>query len=190
MEERRRFFRIDDKVGLYFKAISEQEWGQYKDSGIAPTTDSQGLPCPALEQQITDAINSLRQVSGEAAEVAWLLNTKVNGLMELIAEDTALPELVKSMDVNISACGMAFRAMKSLQQNQLLYLEITLKQQEQPLIALAKVVSCSELEEAASLEQFLVRVDFCDIEPDAQELLIQYVVKQQGQLLQQKKHRK
>ncbi|MDE1461815.1 PilZ domain-containing protein [Spartinivicinus poritis] len=190
MEERRRFFRIDDKVGLRFKVVTEQEWEQFKETGGAPIVDSQAVPCPGLEQQLTEAIDSLRQVSVEAADVAWLLNAKINGLVELIATDTTLPDLIKSMDVNISACGMAFRTMKSLQQDQLLYLEVTLKQQEQPLIALAKVVSCSDLEETESLEQFLVRVDFCDIEPDAQELLIQYVVKQQGQLLKQKKQRK
>ncbi|WP_163835419.1 PilZ domain-containing protein [Spartinivicinus ruber] len=191
MEERRRFFRIDDKVGLRFKVVTEQEWQHFKENGVAPIPDSQGVACPGLEQKISKAIEKLKAISVEAAEVAWLLNAKMNGLVELIVEDATLSDLIKSMDVNISACGMAFHVIQPLQSNQLLYLEITLKQQDEPIVALAKVISCSESEEDTEIpERYLVRIDFHDIDHDTQELLIQYVVKQQGYLLKQKKHLK
>lgn len=200
MEERRRFFRIDDKVGLRFKAITQEDWNQFKESGKVVVADSQAQPCQGLEQQLTDAIDNLKSVSVEAAEVAWLLNAKINGLAELISVDSTLPELIKSMDVNISACGMAFRGAQLLQLDQLLYMEITLKSLDDPMVVLAKVVHCneesggegvsSEDDSSDSSGSYLTRVDFCDIEPDAQELLIQYVVKQQGQLLKQRKHQK
>ena len=184
-KEDRRYFRIQDLIGVSFRKLSEAEYHTRK---IA----SQYAEIPALdelsaiEQQFELLIDKVKIRHPEVAELGQLLNQKLKILVDNsgIAEGLQNPEEIPQQVVDISACGMAFGALEAMEAGQYLEVHLVLQSGRQYLKLLAKVVGSEEGYDISGDEDSgftsTVRVEFIDVSERIQEFLIQYVVKRQG----------
>ncbi|MFT7110598.1 MAG: hypothetical protein ACI843_002267, partial [Psychrobacter glaciei] len=97
VEERRRYFRIDDEVALSFTLLEDEKQGDAEDL-------NQEFHM-SLEVQIRHAMADLRSQNSKVAHVLDLINQKINLLRSAEEKDGSAPVLIGA---NLSACGVAF----------------------------------------------------------------------------------
>lgn len=187
-DERRRYFRINDTMGIAFHHIGKKE----ADSLAEQIMTKSGVVDYAanFDNRIHTLLDSCRLQSPIAAELIDLVNRKLNFVIHQMELDTNLMQKVayNVKQVNVSACGLAFFEDQELECGQLLHIDILLHPGELHVAAIAKVVDCHKaMNEVENREQFLVRLDYEYIHEHDQELLIQHIVKQQS--VQLKKQR-
>ena len=173
-EERRRFFRIDDEMAVYFVPITDDQDGE----SIEAMDVNQEYHM-TLEMKIRQAMVDVRSTSPKVAQVLDLMNQKINLLRaseELLHSEPVLKK------VNISACGVAFSWHEDIPLNQKIMLSLYLQPKHELIRTPAHVVGVvvNEDEETAAAEPYLLRIDFEDIHHSLQEVLIQHVVQRQA----------
>ncbi len=185
-DERRRYFRIDDSMGIFYRFIGDQE-----SKALAKESKERIGPidyAANFDNRIHTLLDSCKLQSPIAAELLDLLNKKLNFIITQMDIDT---DLMKSVaytmrQVNVSACGLAFATEELLKPGQMLQLDILLHPEELKIMALAKVIACEPVEDSEG--EFFARLDFTEVSATDQELLIQHVVKcQSSQLVQRRR---
>lgn len=175
-DDRRRYFRISDRMGVAFTPLSE---GQSEPEASPETRAEQRLArCNA---QITQLLEALASSAPETAQLGHLLNQKLNWLIEQELGGQQFSSLGEQSlrSVNISACGMGFRIDQPQLVGAHLDLELLLLPERQPLSTQAEVVACELVQD----EQYYVRLEFVNMDGRAQEELIQHIVRRQSELL-------
>lgn len=187
-QDERRFFRIVDFIGLCYRLIDEAEYKRLKVASRyaeVPSLDA----LSAIDQQLQLLLNKLKIKNADTAHVVALLNRKIDLLLEHsdIGEGLTKRDNIPQMQVDMSACGVAFPSMGPLERGQLVELELVLQAGKQHLKLLGKVVAsevgAEALSEGDSTMTHTVRLEFIDVSDEIQEYLIQYVVKRQSALL-------
>ncbi len=129
-----------------------------------------------------------------AAELLDLLNKKLNFVIQQMDVDAELMHKIAYTlrQVNVSACGIAFSNEEMLKQGQLLKLDIMLQPRELHVVAMAEVVDSTAMapEEIDGDRRCFVRLNFTEINPNDQELLIQHMVKKQSEQLKLRRQQK
>jgi len=179
VEERRRFFRITDTLGVAWRTLTEEELGD-NDILLNRPVDVYSM-LGSLENKITHKLGQFRIKDPLTAELIELLNQKLNCIAnQMEAESVLVQKLAHRMqEVNISACGVGFLVDEQLVIGQTLVLDLALRPSNVHVTCYGKVVGC---EAASEGEGFYVRLEFCDIDEADQELLIQHIVKRQVSL--------
>lgn len=178
MEERRRFFRLDDEVVMDFQAITQDEFSHWKENH-----SQQKSELKQLEQDIGNLIHQVRSVHPAIGQVLELLNRKLNLLN---GNSTTHPELNLSMTearvrVNLSACGMAFNTDADLRGSSHLLFNLQLKPSNAILSLAGNIVSIDDSGESDA--PYMVRVNFEGLKETEQELLIQHLFQLQSRTL-------
>lgn len=181
-EERRRYFRIDDTIGVSFRKLGPEEARAFSDKN---THQSGNFDYAAhFDNRIQTLLDACRVQNPIAAELLDLMNKKLNFVIRQLDVDTEMLQKIAYdlKQVNVSACGMAFTVDESLNQGDLLQLDILLQPAELHLVAMAEVVACEKRQELTedSADHLFLRLNFIDMHPNDQELLIQHVVKRQS----------
>ncbi|PID42976.1 MAG: hypothetical protein CSB48_07760 [Proteobacteria bacterium] len=200
-QERRRFFRITDKVLMSYRVVGDKsndsnesnESEQSEQSGVAGvSTGGIRHELNVLEEKLNKKMTRLRGDEPLIAEVLELFNQKIN---LLVGEDgKAISDSGEDdkqvMEVNMSACGIAFPSSEKISVGALLVLNLTLTLSFVNLCLSAQVVGVEERcidsdDEAGGLSRqpWVIRADFVDISEVDQELLIQNVIKRQSEQL-------
>lgn len=179
-EERRRFFRIDDEMAVYFVQIADD----VEEHELEAMDVNQEYHL-TLEMKIRQALVGVRSASPKIAQVLDLMNQKINLLRaseELLHSEPVLKK------VNISACGVAFPWHEDIPVNQKIMLSLYLQPKHELIRTPAHVVGVvvNEDEETAQDEPYLLRIDFEDIDHTLQEVLIQHVVQRQAYQLRKR----
>lgn len=184
-EERRRFFRIDDSMGVAYRCLGSEEALVF-----ARQSREQGSNfdyAANFDNRIQTLLDACRVQSPIAAELVDLLNKKLNFMVQQLDIDSGLIQSIAySMKrVNVSACGMAFTVLEALPVGQSVQLDILLHPSELHVMTMAAVVACEPMDEVdeQGRQQYFVRMDFMEINNSDQELLIQHIVKRQSALL-------
>lgn len=188
-EERRRYFRIDDSMGVSYRCIGNEE---------AKVFTKQSLEhggafdfAANFDNRIQTLLDTCKIQVPVAAELIDLMNKKLNFVIAQMDVDSELMHKIaySLKQVNVSACGMAFANEEVLKKGQLLQLDIMLHPSELHVSALAEVVDCIPLDvdEVQDDKICFVRVDFTEVNGNDQELLIQHIVKRQSEILKQKR---
>ncbi len=182
--ERRRYFRVSDLVGLRYRFLSEGE------TDLAVQTQSTSLKglLSQIEHQIATDLSILKNSHPEIHNILDLFNQKINlafghGLSS--AEEDDLEHSTSACQVNLSACGIAFPVAENVELNQHVHIELTLYPSNIRLQLLGAVIACDELAESLESASFLVRADFVNVSEIDQETLVQHVIKRQVQLLKE-----
>jgi hypothetical protein len=188
-EERRRYFRIDDSMGISYQRLGEEE---AKNFSLQAKEHGSHFDFSAnFDNRIQTLLDACKIQSPLAAELIDLVNKKLNFVIRQMDIDSELMHKIAYTlrQVNVSACGMAFGNEEKLNKGQLLQLDIMLQPSELHIVALAEVVDCKSLAADAEGSQldYFVRVDFRDINANDQELLIQHIVKRQSLILKQRR---
>lgn len=189
--EDRRYFRIEDTLGLQYRIISEDEAKALKESGAFNDLPQLDL-ISELDNQIQLLASRVKIKSQEMAELAMVLNKKMDFILTQLNTYHA-PHMSTQYEltpVDISACGLAFPCQEKLTKNTLLELSLILKPTNQLIKLLGRVVSSQKSPESQSSKPYIVRLDFDDISENIQEILIQHIVKRQGTLIKQMREKK
>jgi len=179
-EERRRYFRINDAIGVAYRLVDDSE---AESLAQAASDNSDGFDFVSnFDNRIQTLLESCKIQSPLAAELLSLMNQKLNFVIQQVGIDA---ELINSVayqlrQSNISACGLAFANEEALDIGQKLHLDLMLHPSEMRISSLAVVVGCEKLDEASDGLDYFLRLNFDSLNPTDQELLIQHVVQRQG----------
>ncbi|WP_430460385.1 PilZ domain-containing protein [Thalassolituus sp. LLYu03] len=178
MEERRRFFRLDDEVVMDFRAITQEEFANWKEHQTLQKSELKGL-----EQEIGALLHQLRSQHPTLGHLMELFNRKIN---LLIGDSEAHPELALSstearVRVNLSACGMAFSTNVDLSKQSHLLFNLQLKPSNAVLALAGNIIGVEKVPDPEN--PWLVRVNFEDLKEAEQELLIQHLFQLQSRTL-------
>jgi NAD(P)-dependent dehydrogenase (short-subunit alcohol dehydrogenase family) len=192
-KEDRRYFRIQDHIGVSYRVLTDAEYHSRK---IA----SQYAEIPALdelseiEQQLELLFEKVKIRTPEVAEMGKLLNQKLKILVNNsgIAEGLTHAEDIPEQLVDMSAVGMALGVNEAIDTGQYLEIRMVLQSGRQYLKLLARLVNCEEGYEVAEAYSgrftHTARVEFINVSERIQEFLIQYVVKRQSAQIKAKRN--
>lgn len=173
-DDRRRYFRISDRMGVAYRPLSETE----------PAVDAETSAEQRLARcnvQIEGLLEKLAASAQETAQLGRLLNQKLDWVIEQGRGDhpwSSLGEL-SIYSVNISACGIGLRLDEPQAIGAQLDMELLLLPERQSLTTRAEVIAC----EAVQNQEYYVRLEFSDMDSRAQEELIQHIVRRQSEML-------
>lgn len=188
-EERRRYFRVDDFMGVSYRCIGSEEAGAFVEQ--AKKNDGTFDLTANFDNRIQTLLDACKIQAPMAAELIDLMNKKLNFIMaQMDIDANGMHKLACSpRPVNVSACGIAFANEEVLEQGQLLQLDIILQPSDLHIAVIAQVIECVHLDEkqAAGELSCFMRLNFTEINSYDQELLIQHVVKRQSEILKQKR---
>ena len=184
--ERRRFFRIDDEVGLEYDLISEDE---YKNAPqeleqIKQSAFSLSAEFATLNNEYNPTLNGIRNTHPEIAQYLELLNNKIDAISTHFLEEEIDDLEENTCMVNLSASGIAFKCEQDFADNQPLKLRVILLPEKVGVFIYGRVQE--KLRSAEQKKQGIVCVDFEHIRYDDQELMIKHNLNKQMQLLRQR----
>lgn len=178
MPERRRFFRISDRVGVACRVLTDEEAQSRQDRNPYPVDT---LSLLSRYENTIDAL--LPQIkSKETAELLGALNNKINCIVAQLELDSRLVRDIahRVQKVNISACGMAFVFDQSVAVGRMLSLDLVLRPEGNHIATYGQVLDCE-----ATDDGYFIRLNFLALSPHDQEVLIQHIVKRQGTIIRE-----
>lgn len=187
-DERRRYFRIDDALGVYCRKLSPEEV-----SGFAARAAEHGGNfdfASNFDNRIQTLLDSCRIQTPIAAELLDLINKKLNFVIQQMDVDSEILQNIayQLKQVNVSACGLAFVSEQRFDRGDMVQLDLLLKPGDLHVVSMAEVIACEQLESQPGEEQqFFLRLNFREINNNDQELLIQHVVKRQSNQLKERR---
>ncbi|GAB2190954.1 PilZ domain-containing protein [Sessilibacter sp. MAH2] len=177
-EDRRRYFRIDDQIGVSYKIISENDLsGELKPLRVA---DNFGA-LRKLNKEIATTLQEVKLKDPLVGNVLEALDKKINVVINQLEMDNLLVQRIAHHvhEVNISACGMGFYIDEALAEATLLSLDLILIPDNINIGSFGRVISCESVED----KKYYVRLEFFGMSSVDQELLIQHIVRRQGYLI-------
>lgn len=120
------------------------------------------------------------------AEILETINAKINTVIDQLDLENELVQRVahKVQEVNISACGMGLFIDELVPPGETISLDLLLKPSQLHLLCYAVIVASAPAEEEG---MFFTRMDFVNMTPHDQEILIQHIVKRQGLQLREQR---
>ena len=175
--ERRRYFRINETVGIAYEILDESQNEKLVRVDYAP-----GLLdlISQQDEQIEKLLLSLNATHPKVSELASLLNQKLERIAKYVSVGDELVTRIASKvrEANLSACGIAFNNSEYLAENTRIKLELTLFPSNEVIVVSGLVVGSDQLTD--DIEIYYCRVDFYAVSSATQERLIQYIVQSQG----------
>lgn len=170
-QERRRYFRINDRVSLGFSLLEGHHTG-------ALTSDLDVLDLlSSQDEQIEQLLLEVAEESPKVAALVRALNQKLERVVAQLVTDSRMVERLarRVKEVSLSACGVGFICDSTIAEGARLALELELAP-DQFLVQTKGIVVAVEPAE----DVFYWRVNFYDMPPAHQERLIQHVVQRQS----------
>lgn len=184
-QDRRRYFRINDWVGLSYRALDQRELVARSDADNVQISSAQIIE--SIDRELAAALNILWQSNPSAANVIGLLNKKLDFIAAELELDYLGDDLIKheQTQVNISACGIAFECDERFDVGVVLELNLLLK----PVNSTIKLSGCVNACDRAvgSGKAYLLRIDFLDTDTHVREELIQHIVRRQSMQLSEQR---
>lgn len=186
-DERRRYFRIDESMGVAYRVLGVEEAKVFAEQ----TRDQGHLVDFAanFDNRIQTLLDTCKIESPVAAELAGLINKKLNFVIHQLDIDAELMQKVAYTlrQVNVSACGLACHIDEPLKKGAVLQMDLVLNPGELHIVIMAKVIACEAMHQQEQEPDYFLRVEFEEIHHGDQELLIQHIVKQQSLQLKKKR---
>jgi len=181
--ERRRYFRIEDEIILFFSEIAPEEIPDgetYQESPLDTFALSARLDLLTVESR-----SQLRKIEREYPPVADFLRS-LEQKIDLIAQAVlSADEQVQGQPtrrVSLSASGLAFEAERGFDLGSMLELKMVLPPSLVGIVTYGRVVY-SRYQPNGDSRGYQVAVDFAGLRERDRELLIRHVVKRQLQQL-------
>lgn len=177
-EERRRFYRVDDKVALRYVRLSDRASLSAELADISIRTRQVDLDL-ALDQ----ALAKLAETAPETREVIDLLNRKLDLVVEALGEDVEGLEggSLVTRDINLSVGGLSFRAEEEMVDRESLLVDLLFYPERRTIRALARVVGVVPEE-----GEYRVHLDFDRITDTDRELLMSHIMRLQSSKLRER----
>ncbi|MFT7687526.1 MAG: c-di-GMP-binding flagellar brake protein YcgR [Candidatus Azotimanducaceae bacterium] len=187
-EEKRRYFRIEDTISIKFELLNSEQAAEREEEMRLPGYHSPNR-IQIVERELQLLIDKLRIQTPELAKAIELMNIKLSIMKESYLEDIT-PRGRKNYirNVSLSACGVSFENDEQIKVGEKIDMDLTLLPTDLHIFTLGEVVGCRESEE--NLGGWMVRVDFYGMPENDEELMVQHIVKRQGQLLANRRKNK
>ncbi|MBQ0719735.1 MAG: hypothetical protein KBT88_14675 [Gammaproteobacteria bacterium] len=190
MEEKRRFYRIDDSVSLSYKTISEADLEEAIGASKVDLGRRQKLlsSLAELDGRINALLLDIDDQLPEVATVLKLLNRKIH-IVGQMSDSTEAGDGSQDIvprpthKISLSASGVSFHAPASVRVHDCLELSLTLFPEYYFVKAFGRVVSCRDALPSSAEFNKLVAVDFVYLDADDQDYIMSHVLKKQSQLL-------
>jgi hypothetical protein len=189
-EERRRFFRIDDEVNLFYKKIDEKaltECSYISDSVLSNCSLSSALQMVSQESALL--MYRLEKNYPDIADYLKMLDTKIDLLAQAVTMQVGDFKENNTRNANISATGIAFDSEEELKEGEFLEIKMLLVNCMAVIVAYGVVVYCKSHQEQDKQYPYLVGVDYVNMKEQDRELLIKHVVKRQLQQIRSQKEK-
>jgi len=171
--ERRRYFRIEDIVGLKTKVISQQNisekldsfWNDQHQFSIRNEFNYK------LEQHQAD-LNHIKGKMPELGRYLSVLQEQIDLITEKLVSDEE-NQNNEETEVNISAQGISFQSNEKAIPGDIIELQLKLLPSKQEIVTFSKVIDCQPVND--SKNQYLISLDFEHIHEADRELLVKHV---------------
>ncbi|MGZ5050873.1 MAG: PilZ domain-containing protein [Methylobacter sp.] len=186
-EERRRFFRIDDEISLFYKKIDENQLSdphQISESVLSICSLSSALA--TVSEEAASLQRRIEKIVPEVADYLKILDAKIDLLAQAVLMQGLKFEEHETRNVNLSASGIAFNCDETVQEGDYLEIKLLLASCMTAIVTFGRVVRCQRSHADDSQYANFVGVDFINIKDDDREMLIKYVVKKQMQQIRDK----
>ncbi len=195
MEERRRFYRIDDSVILNYKPFPEEQMDETISRLEMLSSHHKLLQSSlgSLELRLDFLLEEIEAPLPEIAEALKIINRKLSILSQLESANTESALGLNSEStterhtVNLSGSGLAFSSPTSFAQGEVMEIECALLPEYYNVKAIGRVVSCREEAESDSGMKYLIAVDFVYLREADRESIIAHILKKQGEELKEQK---
>jgi len=190
VNERRSYFRIDDRVKLSCRLVSEEELPELIErlktgAGSNFTVMSSFT---SMSQQMIVQLRRIEGTSPDVAECIKILDRKLNilGRAFLVQEESVSNQPSKA--ANISAGGIAFNCAEFYEQGAVLEIKLLLPPDMTGMMIYGEVISCAKNEEIDDADEaYFLRISFSNIREPDRDLLIRHVLKRQGEWLRKRR---
>lgn len=168
-QERRRYFRITETIGISYRPLDSQEHGE--PPNVLDLVSEQ-------DQLLEKLLIEVADTHPKVAELVTVFNQKLERVVnQLMVESNLVSRIAQKVrEVNISACGIAFINDEYIPENTALSMELTLHPEQNKIQTSGRVISCEQDEE----ENYYLRIDFFGMSSAHQESLIQHIVRSQS----------
>ncbi|WP_347988784.1 PilZ domain-containing protein [Methylomonas sp. AM2-LC] len=187
IEEKRRYFRVNDTINLHHKLIDEHvldKLSHVSNDVLSNCTLNTALD--VLTQDSRALFTRLERRDSEIAEYLKIMDTKINLLAQAISVQSQQFFEHDTREVVLSATGLAFSNETEIKPGQLLELRMLLTSCMAVIVAFARVVQCKNIVQENPSQPFAICVEYINLQEDDRELLIKHVVKKQLQQLRDK----
>ena len=184
--ERRRFFRIDDEIGLEYYLVSEDEYSNAPEllSQLKQSAFSLSAEFFTLNNEHNTTLNSIRNTHPEIAEYLEIINKKIDSISTHFLEDE-IDDLDENIHtVNLSASGIAFKCNEKINDAQAVKLRLILLPEKIGITVYGRAQDNLRSEEQK--KEGVICIDFEHILYDDQELMIKHNLNKQMLLLRQR----
>ena len=187
-DDRRRFFRIDDEVNLFYKIVDEQEVL----SASQVTNDllsncSLVTALDMLDQESRLVMYRIEKNDPEIAEYLKIQESKISLIAQAVMSQGNDFSKGDMRNANISASGLAFECENLIKEGEFLEIKLLLTSCLAVIVIYAKVVYCKETEKDETAMPYLIGVDYINMKEQDREVLIKHVVKRQMQQIRENK---
>lgn len=185
-ENRRNFYRIDDKIQFNWRVITPEEKKSLLEAR-SKSSDKGVAMCQfmELETQIQDSLGKLRTYNPELSKIVELVNNKVNRLASQVTD--AMPEhaLMRTPTklANIGVKGMSFQADEPCEPGQFVFIEMILSTSKSYMAVFGHVVRREEQKGSA----YKLNIEFDEISEPDMARLSQHVMRLDAEQMQQRK---
>ncbi len=178
-DERREWVRIDDRLLLEYRLVSESP-----DTFLPPDLcATEAMIAESIAKPTVDLLSRADDVLNGSPVVPWL--RKIDWLLELTLKTLAkmnpggIP-IAQVTDVNISGGGIGFTTKRELQAGQDLAIKLILPP-FRPIQAIVHIIRVTPHRETEA--GFQVATQFTTMSPDDQESIIRYILLTQAERL-------
>ncbi len=179
-KDRRKFFRLDDKVNLSFELLTEEEMPSRINELTFGLTDLTVLTrMSSITQQLAATLHRIDQREPDIADYLRGLDEKIELLAQsYLSKNSELTDLPKQI-ANLSAGGIAFTVDEAIELGAPLEVKLLLFPSYTGILVIGRVVSC----ELSDIDGYQVRIDFEYIRDNDRDALIRHILRRQGELL-------
>lgn len=186
-EDRRRFFRIDDAVNLYYKIVDEKAVvAASKTTGDLLSNCTLVTALDVLDQESRLIMHRIEKKEPEIAEYLKIIDSKVGLLAQAVMRQGQDLTESQMCNTNISASGIAIEIDHSIKTGEFLEIKLLLTSCIAVIMIYGQVVYCKENTTDGG-KPYLVGIDYINLNDQDREILIKHIVKRQMQQIREKK---
>jgi len=187
-KERRRFFRIDDQVNLYYKKVDEKKVtpaSHMSDNVLGNCSLSAALELISQESRVM--MHRLERTEPDVADYLKLIESKIDLISQAVMMQGTDFKEKDTRNANLSASGLAFESEEALAVGDYLEIKMLLVSCMAVIVTYGKVIYCKIQNNPDSRFSHVIGVDYVNMKEQDRELLIRHVVKRQLQQLRENK---
>jgi hypothetical protein len=188
-EERREYFRIDDRVLLNLRPIAEAEVTAVRERIMDRVPDRFTVAANfAVNSRATARLlHGLASGSPDAARYMRLMDQKLNQLARLFVLDEVERGDYPLLNVNLSAGGLVFPSRREFAAGELVEMRMVLYPDMVGILTVSRVIYCERFANQPGDFPWQVAVEYAHIRESDRDLLCSHIMLRQTELLRQQR---